>query len=478
MPARNQDTINSLQHSRVEEKLERGMQASSIDIIHGCVNTRPSTVRRCISDDIVLLLLCSSTRVIVVSEQDMVLMQVLSGHTSDVVAVAFGPPPSHSKTIVSADSGRVIIWSLRDSTGTGETADVISGKWMPWVSFKWNSIESIVCPPFGFSILFTDTDALHEVVFPQQLPPGDPLNWELRPSVDPVVLKKRASLSAANVDDQPEDRGLAHVILSGAFDFLTVSPDGNVVALRNRPTPNGISGSLMVVGLKRFSGAQPAIAHHDGLSVTSYDWNRSPVYASSPINLLLSSTESGDVFVWLVEQGTQRSMNPKDLRLRPVISVTCIAVLEVHCGLPCFGLWLLDEKEAHNTLSHYQNLSPGSEVMLPDRDSELDTVQDVSVNVLPPADDPIMNQWIVCVCSNGEVALVQLCGINHKHLLQGDAQLQTSVVARGSLGQFASPRPRLFCSSQLSARDLPRTEELALPFCILMSGISIPIAER
>jgi hypothetical protein len=465
-----QDAVASLRYVQAEDARERIPQISSIDILHGCVNIRPSTVRRCVSDDIVLLLLCSKRDVVVVSEQDMVLMQILSGHTSDVVAVAFGPPPSHSKTIVSADCGRVMIWSLRDSSGTGETTDFISGQWVPWASFKWNNIESIVCPPMGFSILFTDTDALHEVVVPHELPSGDPLNWELRPSVP----SKRASTSASGLDDVPEDRGPGdvHVILSGAFDFLTVSPDGNVVALRNRPTPNGISGSVMLVGLKRFAGAQPAIAHHDGLSVTSYDWNRSPVYASSHVNLLLSSTESGDVFVWLVETGTQRSMNPKDARLRPVISVTSIAVLEVHSGLPCFGLWLLDEKEAHNTVLHYQNLSPSTaEVLQPGKGSDIESSHSALINVLSPADDPIMNQWIVCVCSDGEVALVQLSGINNKHLLQGEAQVDSAVVARGNLGQFASPRPRLFCSARFAPHGKER-RPIALMLTVVGHGIA------
>jgi hypothetical protein len=465
-----QDTVASLRPAQAEDSGERMLQVSSIDILHGCVNVRPSTVRRCVSDDIVLLLLCSKKDVIVVSEQDMVLMQILSGHASDVVAVAFGPPPSHSKTIVSADCGRVIIWSLRDSSGNGETTDVISGRWVPWVSFKWSNIESILCPPMGFSILITDTDALHEVVVPHELPFGDPLNWDLRPS----VALKRMSTSAFGVDDVLEDRGPGdvHVILGGAFDFLTVSPDGNVVALRNRPTPNGISGSVMLVGLKRFAGAQPAIAHHDGLSVTSYDWNRSPVYASSQVNLLLSSTESGEVFVWLVEMGTQRSMNPKDTRLRPVISVTSIAVLEVYSGMPCFGLWLLDEKEAHNTVLHYQNLSPDTaEVCQPEKVSDNDPVRSTHVNVLAPADDPIMNQWIICVCSDGEVALVQLSGINHKQLLQGDAQVDTAVVARGNLGRFASPRPRLFCSARFAPHGKER-RPIALLLTVVGQGIA------
>lgn len=427
---------------------ERTLQASSIDILHGCVNTRPSTVRRCVSDDIVLLLLCSKRDVIVVSEQDMVLLQIMSGHTSNVVAVAFGPPPSHSKTIVSADCGRVIIWSLRDSTGIGETTDFISGQWVPWISFKWNNIESILCPPIGFSILFTDTDALHEVIVPQLLPPGDPLNWELPATGEITAVKRRGPMSS---DDVSDDRSPVRVILDGAFDFLTVSPDGNVVALRNRPTPNGTSGSVMLVGLKRYSGAQPAIAHHDGFSVTSYDWNRSPVYASSHVNLLLSSTESGDVFVWLVEMTTQRSVNPKETRLRPVINVTNIAVLEVHSGLPCFAMWLLDEKEAHNTLLHYQNLSPSAaEAAQLDKDCDIENNAGEFVSVLPPADDPIMNQWIISVCSDGEVALVQLSGINHKHLSQGEAQIHSTVVARGNLGRFASPRPRLFSSALFS----------------------------
>jgi len=446
----NQDAMASLLQFQAEEGRERTLQASSIDILHGCVNTRPSTVRRCVADDIVLLLLCSKRDVVVVSEQDMVLLQILSGHTSDVVAVAFGSPPSHNKTIVSADCGRVMIWSLRDSSGTGETSDFISGQWVPWLSFKWNNIESIVCPPMGFSILFTDTDALHEVIVPQELPLGDPLNWELRPAADVAGSKKRASISAA-ADDSLEDRGPVQVILSGAFDFLTVSPDGNVVALRNRPTANGTSSSVMVVGLKRYAGAQPAIAYHDDFSVTSYDWNRSPVYASSHINLLLSSTESGEIFIWLVETGLSRSMNTKDLRLRPVITVTNIAMLDVHSDLPCFGMWLLDEKEAHNTLLHYQNLSPGLvEAAQPERDPNTGAADHASVNILPPADDPIMNQWIVSVCSDGEVALVQLSGINHKHLLRGEALVCPAVVARGNLGRFASSRPRLFSSARFA----------------------------
>ena len=451
-----QDAISSLLQDQNGEGLGgRTLQPTSIDILHGCINTRPSTVRRCVSDDIVLLLLCSKKDVIVVSEQDMVLLQILSCHTSDVVAVAFGPPPSHSKTIVSADCGRVMIWSLRDSTGTGETTDFISGQWVPWASFKWNNIESIVCPPMGFSMLITDTDALHEVIVPEKLPPGDPLNWELPPSVD----KRRSTTSAT--DDVPE--GPVRVILDGAFDFLTVSPDGTVVALRNRPTPNGTSGSVMLVGLKQFAGAQPAIAHHDGCSVTSYDWNRSPVYASSHINLLLSSTESGDVFVWLVETGTQRSMNTKDTRLRPVVNVTNIAIFDVHSGLPCFSMWLLDEKEAHNTVLHYQNLSPSAtEALQPDKDPDMESARSAFVNTLPPADDPIMNQWIVSVCSNGEIALVQLAGINHKHLLQGEAQIHSAIVARGNLGRYASPRPRLFSSARFAPLGNERRPKMLL----------------